>query len=64
MPTEAETIEGRDLEVFSWRYEQLRRLGVHRDFAEMIARSDSDLNKVRDALKAGCTDELAVAIFA
>lgn len=46
-----------------WRLEELRRVGYDKEWAEMIAESDIDLNMARSLLERGCPVELALSIL-
>jgi hypothetical protein len=50
----AEVLSGEELAVNLWRVEQLIRLGLDMDTADVIANSDADLNVVRRMIEQGC----------
>ncbi len=47
--------------VHEWRAEQLRRLGVHRTFADAFA-GLVDWHTIADLIERGCAPELALEI--
>jgi hypothetical protein len=54
--------DGRD-EVFRWREEQFRELGVGSSQAKMLAASNADLGQARYLRASGCPPEIAVQIL-
>lgn len=53
------------MSVWSWRFEQLRKLGFTCDVAEVLARDDSvDWHMLEAILAAGCSRTLALKIVA
>lgn len=51
------------MSIYTWRWQQLWDAGYDSMTAETLAVSKSDLHQMIDAKKAGCSDELALAIF-
>jgi hypothetical protein len=61
---ELQTVEGTDVLVLCWRFEQLLRAGFPRPDAEMLAeRRDVDLHGAVALLRKGCSPELALEIL-
>jgi hypothetical protein len=50
-------------EVFLWRLEQFRELGLSEQEAAELAASDADIGQARYVLGNGCAPELALAIL-
>jgi hypothetical protein len=50
-------------EVFLWRLEQFRLLGLSELEAAELAASDADIGQARYVLGAGCAPDLALAIL-
>jgi hypothetical protein len=50
-------------EVFRWRQEQFRQLGLDRGEAAELAASDADLAQARYLLGSGCSVQLALRIL-
>jgi hypothetical protein len=59
----AEVLGGEDLAVNLWRVEQLTRLGLDADTADLIANSDADWHLVGRMLAAGCPIPTVVRII-
>jgi hypothetical protein len=60
MPT-IDLDDDEDVVVHEWRAEQLRRLGVHRTFADAFA-GLVDWYEIADLVARGCSPELALEI--
>ena len=54
---------GADDEIFQWRLEQFRDLGVSDAEAAELASSDADLGQARYVLGNGCPTQLALQIL-
>jgi hypothetical protein len=52
-----------DDEVFRWRLEQFRQLGLNDSQAAELAASEADLGQARYLLASGCPPELALQIL-
>jgi hypothetical protein len=50
-------------EVFRWRREQFRHLGLNESEAAELAASDADLGQARYVLGSGCPPQLALQIL-
>jgi hypothetical protein len=50
-------------EVFRWRVEQFRHLGLSKADAAELAASDADLGQARYVLGSGCPPQLALRIL-
>ena len=48
--------------VLRWRYDEIRKLGVNRIEARLLADAGADLNLLRKLVGEGCPPELAVRI--
>jgi hypothetical protein len=59
---EAPTLSSEEEQVLQWRYEELRRLGMNRIEARLIADSGTDLGVVRRLVEDGCPPSTAVRI--
>lgn len=51
-----------DERVLRWRYEEIRKLGMNRVEARLLAEAGADLNLLRKLVSDGCPPELAVRI--
>jgi hypothetical protein len=59
------TVDDRDVEVESWRFEELVRAGYPEHAArELSRRTDVDLHLARELMRRNCPPELAVKILA
>jgi alpha-tubulin suppressor-like RCC1 family protein len=54
---------GAEDEVFRWRREQFRQLGLNEFQATELAASDADLGQARYLLGSGCPPQLALQIL-
>jgi hypothetical protein len=55
-------LSAEDEAVLRWRYEEIRKLGMNRVEARLLAEAGTDLNLLRKLVSDGCPPELAVRI--
>jgi hypothetical protein len=62
-PYESLAVADAEDEVFRWRQEQFRHLGLSESEAARLAASEADLGQARYVLGSGCPPQLALQIL-